>query len=126
MSIEHKLTGNAGSTKLEGAIPSAANDEKLGPCFEFEFVFLERDTDTGKSTHRISTRVRVPVNPMVNVATRSASAGFSKEAEITIAAHIYKIEHLCDDVHIAHPGPVTVTKPIDVPGPYECTAGDHK
>ena len=105
VSTEQNLTGNAESTKVE--MPSAANDDKLGPCFEFEFMFVERDTDTGNPTHRISTRVRVPVNPMMDVATRAAGIMGPKEAEITIAAHIHNIEHLCDNVECTHPGPVS-------------------
>lgn len=117
MSTEQKPTGNDGLTKVEADSkdkqPTAAHDEKLGPCFEFEFVFVERDTDLGNPTHRISTRVRVPVNRLMDVAICAAGdMGFKEaKAEITIAAYIHSIEHLCDDVQCTHPRPVAVASP---------------
>lgn len=75
---------------------------------------MERDTETGKPTHRIVTRVRVPVGPMMKVAQRAAGRVGSKEMDIKIAAHVHKIEHLCVERLCTHEEPVVMTDQMSV------------
>ena len=71
-------------------IPTAALDETLGPCFEFEFMLTRGDKDHGKQL--VAVRVRIPVNGMVKVAERVAGQDDPIEGELLkVSAYVHTV-----------------------------------